>query len=113
MCCGRYDYIWNPLEQVCIAFFSFEFCARFLACPLHYGLTGKAAVRVQVPFPYPLLSLRIPYPIQSYPIPAYTPLMPCPVLMPSNPIPALTVFGTAGRKNAIVVPHVEYFGSAG
>lgn len=47
MCCGRYDYIWNPLEQVCIAFFSFEFCARFLACPLHYGLTGKAAVRVQ------------------------------------------------------------------
>jgi hypothetical protein len=48
LCCGRYDHIWDPLEQVCIAFFSFEFCARFIACPLTYGLSGKAAERVNI-----------------------------------------------------------------
>ena len=35
---ARYDNIWETIEKVCIAFFTFEYICRLYACPLVYGL---------------------------------------------------------------------------
>ena len=32
-CCGRYDGLWNAVEQACVTVFSVEYVARFLLCP--------------------------------------------------------------------------------
>jgi hypothetical protein len=36
-CCGRYDFIWEPIEWVCIVFFSIEYAIRIATCPITYG----------------------------------------------------------------------------
>eukprot|EP00284_Hemiselmis_tepida_P004337 CAMPEP_0174948432 /NCGR_PEP_ID=MMETSP1355-20121228/89026_1 /TAXON_ID=464990 /ORGANISM="Hemiselmis tepida, Strain CCMP443" /LENGTH=512 /DNA_ID=CAMNT_0016195943 /DNA_START=225 /DNA_END=1760 /DNA_ORIENTATION=- len=44
LCCGRYDHIWGPIEDVCIATFTFEYLARFLICPVEYGAGDDLAL---------------------------------------------------------------------
>eukprot|EP00283_Hemiselmis_rufescens_P015000 CAMPEP_0173467600 /NCGR_PEP_ID=MMETSP1357-20121228/75359_1 /TAXON_ID=77926 /ORGANISM="Hemiselmis rufescens, Strain PCC563" /LENGTH=494 /DNA_ID=CAMNT_0014435751 /DNA_START=45 /DNA_END=1526 /DNA_ORIENTATION=- len=41
LCCGRFDHVWNPIETICIAAFTFEYVSRFLLCPIDYGTEGN------------------------------------------------------------------------
>ena len=36
LCCGRYDWFWQPIEMICVVIFSAEYVVRFAACPWYY-----------------------------------------------------------------------------
>jgi hypothetical protein len=36
LCCGRFDWLWEPIEIVCVAAFTGEYVARFVSCPWYY-----------------------------------------------------------------------------
>ena len=36
LCCGRYDWFWQPIEIVCIVIFSAEYAIRFVSCPWYF-----------------------------------------------------------------------------
>lgn len=38
LCCGKYDYVWDPIEWVCVIFFSVDYFARIMTCPVEYGI---------------------------------------------------------------------------
>ena len=40
-CCGRYDSIWEPIEWVCIVFFTIEYVVRITTCPVTYGVSHE------------------------------------------------------------------------
>jgi len=44
LCCGRYDWLWKPIEIVCIAAFTLEYTARFASCPWYFPLDAPSKI---------------------------------------------------------------------
>lgn len=48
LCCGRYDWFWQPIEMVCIVLFTAEYVIRFVACPWYYPAEQTPIVQQSV-----------------------------------------------------------------
>ena len=48
LCCGRYDWLWQPIEIVCIVIFSAEYAIRFVSCPWYFPADQAPTVQESV-----------------------------------------------------------------